>query len=53
MLIPFKPKTIQPVYVGVEYGNVCSCSIICVLFCLVDFVLYKKRERGRVESILE
>lgn len=44
MLIPFKPETSQPVYVGIEYGNLCSCLNVCVQFCLVDFVLYKKGE---------
>lgn len=46
MLIPFKPETSQPVYVGIEYGNLCSCLNVCVQFCLVDFVLYKKGEKG-------
>lgn len=51
MLIPFKPETSQPVYVGIEYGNLCSCLNVCVQFCLVDFVLYKKGEKAKEKKV--
>lgn len=52
MLLPFKPETSQPVYAGIEYGNLRSCLNVCVQFCLVDFVLYKKGGKGlEIKSI--